>query len=282
MKYSIYINQTKMIKRELSLSEACVMNILTQLSTWCDEEVIDWEVYYYLSAGKLVDELPGISESKWTFYNILNKLKEKWIVKHKNHKNKGYYKLTEKGKKWDVVSQNNETKNEGSHKKMSKVSQNNETGLTKWWDNNNTNYNNINNNIYKDLFNHRLEKWITEHRKLRKSMKNKIKSTLKEYDKEEIKEAINTYSKVYHSNKTFFTYKRTLKEFLQRWMDKFLSKQLSDYYKDSYNQNDYKQKESSAKRKKKKKNVEKKKKNVINDSKTVRQILQNKSNKNGI
>lgn len=82
------------------------------------------------------------------------------------------------------------------------------------------------------IFKHRLDKEIIQHTELRSSIKKEITKKLKEYSIDEIKKGIDNYSDIYHSKKTFFNHRWTLKEFLKRsnGFEVFLYKEKSDYY----------------------------------------------------
>jgi len=141
MRYNININQSKAVEWELSHSEALTFDIFVSLSTWAKPITIEWEVYYYCSAGLLIKELPLISKSRWTFLWIIKKLKEKELIDWVPYKNKSYYRLSNKWKEW-------------CNKWMTEVSEIIDTGVTKSWDNNNTNIitTSIIENIYKSYF----------------------------------------------------------------------------------------------------------------------------------
>nr|DAR72276.1 MAG TPA: protein of unknown function (DUF4364) [Caudoviricetes sp.] len=86
------------------------MDLLGHLATWADGKEIDGEIFYHLSAQKMVEELPIISKNKRTFLTIIQNLKEKGLIEHKIINNKGYYRLTDEGKSFtrEVFSDNPE------------------------------------------------------------------------------------------------------------------------------------------------------------------------------
>jgi len=98
MKYNWNINYIKCLEFWLNLSQWAVMDLLTHLSTWAEWKEIDWEIYYYLSTAKMIEELPIISEKKNTFRVLLKKIKEKELIKSQFLLNKSRYRLTKKWK----------------------------------------------------------------------------------------------------------------------------------------------------------------------------------------
>lgn len=138
MKYNGNINYIKCLEFGLNLSQWAVMDLLGHLSTWAEGKEIDWQIYYYISAKKMTEELPIVSEKKDTFLKILQKLKEKNLVEHKIFKNKWFYRLTELGKSFirqvfDERFEEIEEKSRCGNKSI--------PGMEKNPHNNNTNYN---------------------------------------------------------------------------------------------------------------------------------------------
>ncbi|RXM72220.1 DNA replication protein DnaD [Clostridium tetani] len=79
----------------------------------------------------------------------------------------------------------------------------------------NNNVNNVNKNIYSDIFNHWNSKKIIVHRELTKEIEKAIEKYLKEYPREGIFKAIDIYSEILNSE-YFFNHKWSLKDFLNR------------------------------------------------------------------
>lgn len=74
-KYYGSINYMKCKEYGLNLSEGAVMDVLCQMSSWANAKEIDGIIYYYISSGKLAEELPIVSDKKNTFLKILQSLK---------------------------------------------------------------------------------------------------------------------------------------------------------------------------------------------------------------
>lgn len=130
------------------------MDLMTHLPLWADAEVIDWEIYYYFTTQKIIEELPIISDKKRTILANVQILKEKWLLSHKIHNNKGYYKLTELWKTFifddkKISVQNSAHLEEGMQKNAYKYAEKCTPGVQKNAYNNNTSINN--NKISKDI-----------------------------------------------------------------------------------------------------------------------------------
>lgn len=89
----------------LNINQWAVMDVFSSLSTRANWKEIDWEIYYLLSTGKLVIELPIISTKKDTFQRIIKVLKDKWLIEYKDFQNQSYYKLSEKWKQFTFEGQ---------------------------------------------------------------------------------------------------------------------------------------------------------------------------------
>lgn len=108
MKYTITIDQKRAIEWGLNLSDASVFSLYTQAPTWATPEVINGEVYYFVSRNKVAEELPilaGKSKSARpasdTIYRINKKLAKIGVLVYKRIGRKDCIQLTEMGKKWN-------------------------------------------------------------------------------------------------------------------------------------------------------------------------------------
>jgi DNA-binding PadR family transcriptional regulator len=141
MKFNWNINYIKCLEYGLNLSQWAVMDMMMNLSSWAEWKEINWEIYYYLSASKLVEELPLISDKKNTFLVILKVLKEKWLIDSILDSNKSRYKVTQKWKSFLFEVFQGVEKNQDKSWKKSRL------GVEINQDNNNTSYNNTRINI---------------------------------------------------------------------------------------------------------------------------------------
>lgn len=95
MKYTPHYNQVVTIKYGLSVKQAIVLDAIYLASNWAYKQIIDNEKYYYLSRGKLIDELPSISTTKAGFGKHIRVLLEKDLIQRKIYENRPYYKVSD-------------------------------------------------------------------------------------------------------------------------------------------------------------------------------------------
>ena len=100
MKFTININQKVCVDLGLTFKHGALIDLLTQLSTWAKDEVIDGSTYYSLSYHKVIEELPTVFEKEDTVYRHLKKLRELGLLEQKKSgKNQlNFIRLTTKGK----------------------------------------------------------------------------------------------------------------------------------------------------------------------------------------
>lgn len=114
MKYIININQIKCIEYWLNLQQWAILDLIWYSSVWAEEKNINWKIYYYLSAWKILDEYPIISKNKNTILKIIKIILQKWLIEREILNNKSYYKLTQKWKEFFIGVEKNQ---EGCGKK---------------------------------------------------------------------------------------------------------------------------------------------------------------------
>lgn len=105
MKFSINVNQKVCVDLGLTFKHGALLDLLTQLSTWANDEVIEGSTYYSLSYNKVIDELPTVFDKEDTVYRHLKKLRELGLLEQKKAgKNQlNFVRLTAKGKKLSRV-----------------------------------------------------------------------------------------------------------------------------------------------------------------------------------
>lgn len=206
---------------EITLKEAAILDYIIFICRSMNKKVVakrkNWKTW--VDYGKLIEDMPLLHlKSTGSISKKIDKLVEYWYLEKTLYDRKAYLDMTEMVDKLflsgnDVVAQ----------KKQRRFSQ----------ETNNTTKDNSN-NIINNVFNYRLEQNIKQHRKLSSKIKSSIKRKLKEFTEDEIKEAIETYSKVYHNKKCFFSYKWGLNEMLDRGFERFLDGEVEDYYSKQY------------------------------------------------
>lgn len=101
MKYDIHVNQQQL--RELGIrnvNQAHILDLLTSVSSWATEIIIDGKVYYWVARQKIADELWILNLKPDTIYRHLKKLVEYGLIDYIKQGKKDCIRLTEKGKKY--------------------------------------------------------------------------------------------------------------------------------------------------------------------------------------
>jgi len=134
MKFSLFVNQYQAIELGIkNIQEAVIFDLLTTASTWANPEIVDNQVYYWVSRTKIVEMLPILNLKADSVYRYLKHLNEIGLVEYKKDKKKDLIIITKKGKKYlEKYSQNtmseknpNNTQNsEKNPKKLGKFSEN--------------------------------------------------------------------------------------------------------------------------------------------------------------
>ena len=86
----------------LNLNQGAVYNVMRFCPTYCTPEVIDGEVYYFMSKNMLCDKLPQITKKPDTMYRYYKQLESAGLIKNKKSKGKDYVHIVaEHAKKWN-------------------------------------------------------------------------------------------------------------------------------------------------------------------------------------
>ena len=101
MRFSTYINNQKAIEWGLNASQAALFDLLNQASSWAGEIVIDGAVFYWVSRGSVIQELPLFYSKSDTVYRHFVDLSKKGLIVYLKHGEKDLIRLTEKGKTWN-------------------------------------------------------------------------------------------------------------------------------------------------------------------------------------
>jgi hypothetical protein len=102
MRYNTYINNKKAMEWGLNANQAALFDLLNQLSSWANPMIIGTEVFYYISRGKIIAEIPLFYTKDDTVYRHLKILENKGLINYKKVENKDVIKLTKKGKEWNL------------------------------------------------------------------------------------------------------------------------------------------------------------------------------------
>nr|WP_299385552.1 hypothetical protein [Allomuricauda sp.] len=120
MRFTVTINQGQCIKFGVSVSEAALMDLLNQLSSWADEKLIGGQTYYFLSRTKVLEELPYFFKKSDTVYRVFKSLEKKKMVEYRTEKRRDFLRLTPYGKGWNRYGKNSEI-NPSSHQENSET-----------------------------------------------------------------------------------------------------------------------------------------------------------------
>ena len=177
MKYNININQVKCIEWGLNMQQWAIMSLFMSLSTWAEAEKINWEVYYYFSIWKIIEEMPLISSNKNIFHKYIKSLKDKNLIEHILLKNKSFYKLTKLWKtynfEWKECVKNYTPKSQGVENITHKCVKNYTQGVE-----NITHYNNTSNNNTRIINNNTNVLLLEKKEKRKKSFSDLLKNQI--------------------------------------------------------------------------------------------------------
>ncbi|MEX2964741.1 hypothetical protein, partial [Microbulbifer sp. TYP-18] len=131
MELTLSINQAKSIEWELNLQQATLFSFILGAASWADKQ----EGYWYLSKGKIIEELPILSDKRDTVYRLASQLIRKDLIERKIINGGDYYRVTQKGLQWnkaEVGKKSEGRKNiRGSEKNPNNLGKKSEVGSEK-------------------------------------------------------------------------------------------------------------------------------------------------------
>ncbi|MCO7246398.1 DnaT-like ssDNA-binding domain-containing protein [Halomonas sp. Mc5H-6] len=101
MQYLVSINQTKALEWGLNAQQAMLFAFLHQVPTWADSREIDGVVWFNIGKGKVIEELPLLTDKPDTVYRLMKQLRGFGLICMTSCDNKTYIHLTEKAKGWN-------------------------------------------------------------------------------------------------------------------------------------------------------------------------------------
>lgn len=149
MRFTSTINNVRLAEWGINITQGALVDLINQASSWAKAVVIDGVTYYWMSFGKVCEELPSVFSKEDTVYRQYKVLKEKGIIEHFKMDGKDYVRLTEKGCEWNKFepirdSEKNPSVGNQSEQTRKKIRESSEKNPT---DNNNNNkYNQDQNN----------------------------------------------------------------------------------------------------------------------------------------
>ncbi|WGV14047.1 hypothetical protein QJS82_05090 [Psychrobacter maritimus] len=102
MRYTHSINAVKCQEWQISLAQGALVDLINQASSWANADVVDGEVYYWVSRNKVINEIPVAYSKADTVYRSLKVLASKGIINHIKQGKRDLVNFTEKGKTWNV------------------------------------------------------------------------------------------------------------------------------------------------------------------------------------
>lgn len=111
MRYSITLNNQKCLEWQLNANQGILVALLNEASSWAKEEIINNNIYYFVSRNLILKELPMFFEKADTVYRNLKILAEKGIIEYIKHRGMDLIRLTEKGKTWNFLDTELENQN---------------------------------------------------------------------------------------------------------------------------------------------------------------------------
>ncbi len=109
MLFSIYINQKAAIEWGLNLNQAAVFSVIYAAAAWADKDGDYWNI----SKGKIIKELPLLTDKPDTIYRLQRELLKKELIEKKVVESKDFFRITRKGMVWaldeSAVNQEAET-----------------------------------------------------------------------------------------------------------------------------------------------------------------------------
>ncbi|MDP5211142.1 hypothetical protein [Microbulbifer sp. 2205BS26-8] len=97
MELTLSINQAKSIQWELNLQQATLFSFILNAAYWADKQ----DGYWYLSKGKIIEELPILSDKRDTIYRLGTQLIRKGLIERKIINGGDHYRVTKKGFEWN-------------------------------------------------------------------------------------------------------------------------------------------------------------------------------------
>lgn len=102
MQFSILIDQVKAIEWGLSVSECAVLDFITKAASWAQTKERDGLTFYWVTFGKLKEDLPLVATSEQTTRRIIRRLEQTGLILAENFGNMATYRLTDKGRQWNT------------------------------------------------------------------------------------------------------------------------------------------------------------------------------------
>ncbi|WP_445621317.1 DnaT-like ssDNA-binding domain-containing protein [Kushneria sp. Sum13] len=101
MQFIVSINQTKALEWGLNAQQALLFAYLHQVPTWATARQIDGVTWFNCGKGKVVEELPILTDKQDTVYRLMKQLRDAGLIDMTSTDNKTFIRLTAKGIEWN-------------------------------------------------------------------------------------------------------------------------------------------------------------------------------------
>lgn len=101
MQYLVSINQSKALEWGLNAQQAMLFAFLYQVPSWADSRQIDGVVWFNIGKGKIIQELPLLTDKPDTAYRLMKQLRDAGLIAMTSTDNKTFMRLTAKARSWN-------------------------------------------------------------------------------------------------------------------------------------------------------------------------------------
>lgn len=101
MQYTVTINQVKALEWGLNSQQALLFAFVYESPSWANPIKTDTGIYFALSKGKIVEELPLLTDKPDTAYRLLKALRDAGLIELSSTSSITLIRLTEKAKEWN-------------------------------------------------------------------------------------------------------------------------------------------------------------------------------------
>lgn len=101
MQFTLLINQERALAWGLNAQQAMLFAFLYEVPSWARTADVQGEVFYHISKGKVVDELPLLTDKPDTVYRLMKQLQEKGVITLTSSGPFTLIAITDQGRTWN-------------------------------------------------------------------------------------------------------------------------------------------------------------------------------------
>lgn len=101
MQFTVLINQSRSLEWGLNAQQAMLFAFLYGCPSWATPTEWNGQIYYYVSRGKVCDEIPLLTDKPDTVYRLMRQLSELGLITLTCIDNQTHMLITEKGAYWN-------------------------------------------------------------------------------------------------------------------------------------------------------------------------------------